>query len=236
LNNRIWLSTNSNDDYLIAIEYTRGELGIPSDKKCMLVEHEPNKHILKIDYNLNGIWMYERIINNVKFFQIELPNGGLKIDSPGEPQIPQEGLFIAVPNIISNLKINLINKYSKFYQLDYHLIPIIKQTKTLDENFKLADIYKNDIYYPEYIFQNLGFQKISGINVIHLMLYPLQYSPKYRKIKLFYNFSLKISYNIIEKSKISKTYISDSQKRRIRIPPTFKDSILNLDNLIKDDF
>jgi hypothetical protein len=175
---------------------------------------------LKVHYTTQGAWE-----GTVKEFQlVEVPNTST-IDQEGAPSIPKDGIFVAVPSNAEDIQIKVINKSFKHLDHQLNLLPVPKQF--IEEEFKEVyepdpSIYSLDDQFPGKDFDYLGLKQISGINVVHLLVYLGQYRPKSRSLDLVESMILEISY----KSPVSQ----DTAIKPKNIPDT--DLILGLDLLI----
>lgn len=228
-----WLSFRGTGSDLEVIEEKDDEWGSVTQKSSELVKTETaNYYSIKITYKMPGIFKQERIIQDDAFSQIEIPNAGQMLNSPGSPQIPQEGLFVAVPDNAEDIEVSVINSESKTYEMDNDLLPIPEPTRDAPPELKKDETYEKDEYYPGTLFKNLGERKIGEVNALQIMVFPVQYNPKTRKIDVYSVIKLEVKYKIPKSRFRGGFRSSPGSGRKKRVPKMYKDNILNLENVI----
>lgn len=228
-----WLSFRGADPTLKVIEEKDDEWGSVTKKSSELIKGESGDyHKIKITYSMLGIWEQIRgkIDNDQEFAQIEIPSGGQMLESPGSPQMPQEGLFVAIPDDAKDIEIEVEDSESKEYDMDKEIMPTQEPTKDATLKLEKDEIYEKDEFYPGVLFKNLGPRKIGEVNTLQIMIYPVQYNPQANKIQVYSKIELEIKYKT-PKSTFRGGYRSPPPSRKRRVPKMYKESILNLDNI-----
>lgn len=200
----------------------RGPEGSGPQKSSMLVEKEAKK--IKVIYETKGMW---NIAGESDFEEIEVPTVGQNLE-PGEPALPQEGIYVALPAGATVSDIKVIKTEKKTIKLNKKLKPA--PTPTLDEHtppeyIPNSDIYERDEVFPGVLYKDLGMTKLGDVNVLHLMICPVQYYPRTNKVDLYQRIELEISYE-------AETFRgAPTRGGRKRVPPGYEDQILNFDNV-----
>jgi len=200
----------------------RGPEGSGPQKSSMLVEKEAKK--IKVTYETKGMW---NIAGESNFDEIEVPNVGQNLE-PGEPALPQEGIYIALPAGATVSEIKVVKEEKKTIKLNKKLKPA--PTPTFDEHeppqyIPKTDIYEKDEVFPGVLYKDLGKTQLGDVNVLHLMVYPVQYYPHSNKVDLYQRIELEISYELGTLRAIP------TRGGRKRIPSGYEDQILNMDNI-----
>ena len=84
-----------------------GSEGTAPQKKSMLVQKE--KSVIKVTYETKGLW---DIKSEPNFEEIQVPNVGQNLE-PGEPALPQEGLYIGIPTGATVSDIRVVKEQKK---------------------------------------------------------------------------------------------------------------------------
>jgi len=228
--NKKWLSFRGASPNLMVIEEKDDEWGSVTFKKSELIKSEEGDYYkISITYSMAGIWAQLKQRKDQQFMQIEIPDAGLMLDNPGSPQIPQEGLFVAIPDDAKDIEVSIVGSESKVHELDAELMPVPEPTRDTPKEIVKNEIYEKNEFYPGYLFKNLGPQKIGNVNTLHIMIYPVQYNPKANKIEVYSKIQLEIKYRK-PKPKFRGGFRSTPSKKK-RVPKMFKDNLLNLENV-----
>ncbi|MHA1310447.1 MAG: C25 family peptidase propeptide domain-containing protein [Candidatus Helarchaeota archaeon] len=232
MTNKKWLSLRGTGTDLEVIEEKDDEWGSVTTKKTEFVESPTGDYYkITITYEMNGIWEQLKERKGQKFVQIEIPNGGLMLDMPGSPQIPQEGLLIALPHNAEVIDISITESQFKTHRIENELIPIPKPTRDIPLELTKNKTYDLDEFFPGHLFKDIGLQKIGDIKALQLIVYPVQYNPISRQLRIYSKIIFEIKYKK-KKSRFRGGLRSGVEKpRRKRIPQIYKDSLLNLENI-----
>lgn len=211
----------------------RGSEGVAPKKRSTLIEKETK--IIKVIYETEGLWDIEVPQADSTFEEIQIPNIGQTLE-PGEPSVPQEGLYVAIPDDSDILNIEVVSTKKKTFQLKYQMKPAPQPTT--DPSGKPEFIPKQEIYdlddaYPGILFKNLGPTELGDVQVLHLMMYPIQYYPASNIIELFKKIELEIAYEVSEapRSPLRGGPPTRGGRVRKRVPVGYEDQILNFDNI-----
>lgn len=201
----------------------RGPEGSGPQKSSILIDKETNK--IKVTYETKGLWNIAD--ESADFEEIEVPDVGKNME-PGEPALPQEGVYVALPAGATVSEIKVVKEEKKTIKLNKKLKP--GPTPTLDENeppqyIPNTDIYETDEAFPGVLYKDLGMTRLGDVNVLHLMIYPVQYHPRSNKLDLYQRIELEISY------KAGTLRGIPTRSGRKRVPAGYEDQILNFDNV-----
>ncbi|OPY53001.1 MAG: Peptidase family C25 [Methanosaeta sp. PtaU1.Bin112] len=119
--------------------------------------------------------------------------------APGLPALPQEGLFIAIPDDCEVKDIQIIDKKEKELEGEYLVLPASKPVHEGEKEIYIRDTatYESDEPYPGKYVELLGTANVAGRRVAHILIYPAQYRPKSKKLSLLES----IDFNIIYKTR-----------------------------------
>jgi hypothetical protein len=199
-----------------------GAEGTAPQKKSILVEKE--KSVIKVTYETKGFW---NIKSESKFEEIQVPDIGQNLE-PGEPALPQEGLYVGIPVGATISDIKVVNEQKKTIKLNEPVKPAATPTvdkRAAPEFIPKKDIYEKEDTFPGVLFKDLGIKQLGDVNVLHLMMFPVQYHPLSKTIDLYTKIELEITY---ERNALRAIPTRGGRKR---VPPGYEDQILNFDNI-----
>ncbi len=202
--------------------------GAEPKKKSKLIEKETS--IIKVIYETKGLW--DSIVHqtdDIAFENIEIPNIGQSLE-PGAPSLPQEGLYIAIPEGATITDIKVVSTKQKTFAITQPVKP--GPTPTTDKSappefIPKKEIYEQNVTFPGELYKNLGTQKMGDITVLHLMMYPVQYNPVANTIILYKKIELDVSYKSAER----RLRGAPTRGAKKRVPAGYEDQILNFDNI-----
>ncbi|MFX1297411.1 MAG: C25 family peptidase propeptide domain-containing protein [Promethearchaeota archaeon] len=203
--------------------------GIAPLKRSALVEKETS--VVKVTYEAKGFWDIEvQKTGDIIFDEVQMPNIGQNLE-PGEPSLPQEGLYVAIPKGATVIDVRVVKSKMKSFKLSHPVKPAPEPTTDpsgLPALNPKQSIYKKDIAFPGVLFKNLGTKQVGDINVVHLMLYPVQYHPTSNVIDLHKKIELEVEYEYSAKGPLRGPPTRGVRKR---VPTGYEDQILNFDNI-----
>ncbi len=206
----------------------RGSSGATPQKQSALIEKEIP--VIKVIYETKGLWDTEFQQN---FHEIQIPNAGQNLE-PGEPSLPQEGLYVAIPEGSKIIDIKVGNTQKKTFKLEKKVKPAPTATKDKRASPEFTpnqEIYDTDNAFPGVLFKNLGVERLGDIHVVHIMMYPVQYFPRSDKIDLYTRIELEISYELgAEKAPPMRGAPMRGGEKK-RVPSGYEDQVLNFDNV-----
>lgn len=203
--------------------------GAEPKKKSKLIEKE--KSIIKVKYETKGLWDIEvQQGEDLTFDEIQIPSAGQNLE-PGEPSVPQEGLYVGIPEGATVVDVRIAKSKQKTYTLSHQMKPAPTPTTDpsgMPELNPKQEIYEKDDAFPGVLFKNLGTKQLGDVKVLHLMMYPVQYHPVSNCIDLYSKIELEVEYEFgVEKAPLRGI----PSKSRKRVPTGYEDSILNFDNI-----
>jgi hypothetical protein len=187
----------------------------------------------QVTYEVNGAWKGIFTFANNKYDTLAVPRATVTNDE-GYPEIPQEGIFVALPIGASNVQVEVVQKKMQEVEGDWHLKPApkpITEKEYLEgkEEYKPnAKVYDSNKDYPGKDFDFLGLRSLEGVQVAHIMVFLAQYKPKTGKLSVVETMILEISYDVPPQS--------DAVPRARSVNPMLSDMILDYDNIQKATF
>jgi hypothetical protein len=160
---------------------------------------------LNITYTPEGMWykeMERQIADfDTKVFTLEMPDSGV-ILKPGEPMLPIEGLFIALPEGAELVDIKVTNTDSFEFPGELNVIPAPEPTLDTGMEYDRKEpefkpkkaIYGKDKAYPGKVFEQVGIDYIGSVKILHLIMYPLHFKPKSKQLIIYDQIDLAVEY------------------------------------------
>jgi len=168
---------------------------------------------LLVDFEIPGMITTKVIENGTHYQKIEIPNEGL-MSEVGKPQLPVIRRYLEVPNDV-HLSVNI--EHSEFTDLSGYEIypaqePIVSMVTNETPEFAIdSSLYSKDDYYPS---DNAFVEKpvvFRGHRIVSLDVYPVQYNPVLKRIKLYSKIEVRIDYD-------QPAQIEEIEKRLISEP------------------
>lgn len=154
-----------------------------------------------VSYTLNGLWMGKEKIGRIEYDVLELPGGGAT-EIEGQPELPTEGLFVALPKGATNVSVKVASATREIQKQKYLIKPVPKQITEIEliEGKVVTNIiessYNNAKLYPGKEVEFIGLKEVDDVTVAHLMVYPVQYKASEKQITLIKQMQLEISYTL----------------------------------------
>ncbi len=204
--------------------------GTAPKKKSKLIAKETNT--VRINYETKGFWDIEiQPSTDSVWDELQIPDIGQNLE-PGEPALPQEGLYVAIPDDATVKNVKVIGSKKETYKLSHQVKPAPEPTTDPSAPPELSpkkEIYEKDETFPGILFNNRGVTQLGDVNVVHLMIYPVQYQPVSNTIELYKNIELEIEYEVGAKE--APPMRGAPRRSRRRVPAGYKDQILNFENI-----
>lgn len=181
-----------------------------------------------VTYALGGLWQGAFTFRNQNYDTLAAPRGGA-VTEEGAPELPQEGIFVAVPNGATNISVRLVRKTMQ--QLDgvWRVKPAPKPITEAEyiagkEEYRpRPEIYDSDNEYPGKDFDYLGLKSLEGVPVAHVLIYLAQYKPRSGSLSVVKSMTLEIGYDVPPQT--------DAVPRARSLEPMLGDMILDFDNV-----
>lgn len=178
----------------------------------------------QIKYKLNGLWEESTIYNNISYSALSLSEtGNMQIE--GAPSLPQEGLFVAIPENARFKELHILNHELAEIDGEYLILPAPKPVHEGEEMQYIPneEIYDSDHPFPGKLAEYIGTTYVGGIKVAHIMLYLAQYVPVEKKISILHSIDLEITFETADES-------TDKPLRTIKANQIFTSYILGYNN------
>ncbi|MHA1275566.1 MAG: C25 family peptidase propeptide domain-containing protein [Candidatus Helarchaeota archaeon] len=204
-------------------------------KKSKLIEKETS--VIKVKYETKGFWDIDVPVEGKgTYAELQIPNIGQNLE-PGEPAVPQEGLYVAIPEGATVKNISILKTKKKTYKLKNKIKPAPEPTTDPSGVPALnpkQEIYEKDEAYPGFLFNNLGVKQVGDVTVVHLMMYPVQVYPMSNTVDLYSTIELGVEYELAEKAppiRGGPPMRGIPTRGRKRVPEGYDEEILNFDNV-----
>lgn len=209
----------------------KSEGSVPQ-KQSKLIEKETT--VIKVKYETKGLWNIDIAKDDITYQELQIPDIGQNIE-PGEPSLPQEGLYVAIPDDATVTDIKVSDTRKKVFKLSNPVKPAPQPTTDpsgAPELVPKQEIYDLEDAYPGVLFKNIGVTDVGDVQVVHLMMYPVQYYPAKNEIELYTKIEVEITYELgAAKAPPMRGAPPTRGGRKRRVPAGYEDQILNFDNI-----
>jgi len=153
----------------------------------------------------------------------------------GKPQLPFRIVHLVLPSGKEISRITIISKESEYLEGKYSIYPaqppqILSRPANEIEFVKPSkEIYESSQAYPDEIVKIAKRGYLSGYNIGSLLIYPLQYIPKEKKLIFHSKIEIEISYKDTEKLPIHFSKRTDFAETILK--ETIKDLVKNSDDV-----
>ena len=149
----------------------------------------------KISYKVRGMWRDIFAFKDTAYDTLKIPDAG-RMQIEGAPEIPQEGLFVAIPENAEVKEVKIINKKENELTGEYYVLPASKPILEGEEpeHIPKKEIYESDESFPGKDIEFIGTKHVAGRKVAHIILYLVQYKPKSKKVKALESIDLEVIY------------------------------------------
>ncbi|MBU0559471.1 MAG: hypothetical protein KJ799_08560 [Bacteroidetes bacterium] len=178
-----------------------------------------------LEISISGIESSKRIEENNTYDVIKFPGYNTTLEI-GKPQLPAIRELLAIPDF-TNYKFSIVDS-SVITLTNYNVFPF--QTPVPEgekEEFSIDELfYKQDNFFPNNVFEldNRGIWR--DIQVSTLSIFPIQYNPKTKTLRIFQKVVVKIDFEQVTGSAFVR-----EKSISIEWEKTFKNSIINFDFL-----
>ena len=186
------------------------------------------KESTRIVYEVGGVWKGTFDVGDKKYDTVAAPGAALSTEE-GAPEIPQEGIYVAVANGAANVKVKVVEREMTAAKGAWKLKPAPKPITEEEyvagkEQIKpKKTIYDSDKEYPGKDFDFLGVKMLEGVTVVHLIVYLAQYKPASGALSLVKKMVIEISYDVPAHT--------DAFVKRRAVESTLSDLILDYKNV-----
>ena len=182
----------------------------------------------QIVYEVGGVWKGTFEVGAKKYDTVAAPGAALSTEE-GAPEIPQEGIYVAVANGATNVKVKVVEKEMSVAKGIWKLKPVPKPITEEEyvagkEQIKPKKaVYDSDKEYPGRDFDFLGVKMLEGVTVVHLIVYLAQYKPVSGVLSLVKKMVIEVSYDVPPHT--------DAFVKRRAVAPMLSDLILDYKNV-----
>jgi hypothetical protein len=185
---------------------------------------EENKNSITVHYDFPGYSLTDVKRNGVDYKLVKIPGFGLTTDV-GSPALPVRSDKVAIP-AGSEGSVTIVKV--KFIELDNIIIYPVQQI--LPDGDPVTSInwkedrnsYSQDAFMPQDIVVIRKVQKLRGTPLAFIEIYPVQYNPVQKKIKIYSEIVYRIEFHPDAKKKLS-----DTDLRAAKINPCLQNIIIN---------
>lgn len=160
-----------------------------------------SSNTVMVSYELNGLWTGKEKIGRVEYTAFELPGGG-STEEVGMPELPKEGIFVAVPRGAGNIAVKVLSATREIQKEKYLVKPVpapvteiqLIEGKTATPVNEAA--YTSARMYPGTEVEFIGLKEVDDVTVAHIMVYPVQYKASLNQVTLIRQMQIEISYTL----------------------------------------
>lgn len=149
----------------------------------------------RVKYQARGMWQDTLSYEGADFDTLKAPSAG-RMQVPGAPEIPQEGLFVAVPANAEVKGVQVISKKERELSGKFTILPASKPVieGVKPEHIPDPQIYDSDEPFPGKYVELLGEKHVAGRKVAHILVYLAQFRPKSKKVTALQSIELEVTY------------------------------------------
>lgn len=179
----------------------------------------------RITVELKGFWKDILSHKGVDYDVLKSLDSGLG-QQEGFPALPQEGVFVAIPENAIFKELKIIDKKETELKGSFKILPAPKPVFEEEdlEYTPSKKAYESDDLYPGKIAEYLDTKYVAGEKVVHLMVYLAQYRAKSQKVYALNSVEIEIIYET------SKDAI-DEKKAKKKLHSHLKKLILDADSI-----
>ena len=149
----------------------------------------------RVSYQLKGLWQDMLSYEGTEYDTFDTIDSGY-MQEVGAPRVPQEGVYVAIPENAVVKDVKVIEKTQKELEGTFHVLPAAKPVfeEEKEEYIPNKEIYESEDLYPGRPIDFLGTKRVGGRQVAHILIYLFQYRPKSGKIIALESVELEIVY------------------------------------------
>jgi hypothetical protein len=155
-----------------------------------------NMREVVVDLKIPGMHVRERKEKGVTYQLVKIGKAG-HTTQIGKPELPMIGRFLAVPTG-ARAAVQVVDYTFKEIK-DYHIYPAQEPQPEVKDapvrGFKIdGQLYRRNAFYPAEIVQLEGPVIIRGYSVVILRVFPVQFNPAKKRIRVYANIKLKVTF------------------------------------------
>jgi hypothetical protein len=153
----------------------------------------------QVSYRMKGLWHDSAPFGSSGQSLFDLPEAGY-ISRPGAPMLIQEGLFVALPAGAIFNAVEVVKAEPFPVEGTFDILPVPQPAVESEPLRFIRDesIYASNEAYPANTVEYIDTKNIMGVNCAHLAVYPVQYRPLDKKITVYTNIEIKVSYHFTD--------------------------------------
>jgi hypothetical protein len=152
------------------------------------------------------------------FTRISLPNCR-SLARVGAPELPQKGISLVIPQDVKVEGVKILSYKKEVLDGEYFIYPTQEEIPIGYPQAPFVEpdplIYDSDSPYPGKIMEVTGDGYMEGFHLVHILVYPLEYIPKERKLHLYTDIEFEIEYVDVKRSYFQPTRIGESTIRKV---------------------
>jgi len=131
------------------------------------------------------------------YTRIQLPDCR-SLTQVGAPELPRKGISLVIPQDVEVEGVKILSYKKELIEGEFYLYPIQEKVPIGFPPAPFAErdplIYDSNSPYPGKIMEVTGDGYMEGFHLVHLLVYPLEYIPKQRKLYLYTDIDFEILY------------------------------------------
>ena len=153
---------------------------------------------LQIAYEFHGYWEETLVCQGEKYCKIEIEGGG-HLQTVGAPNLPQEGIYVNIPENAKFLNLQVGECHEKTIEVEYPIAPNPLPALEGEELLYRKDstIYDSGSLFPAEVAVFSAVRRIGGVKVVHILVNPVRYYPVQRQLQVVETMILKITLSLI---------------------------------------
>jgi len=181
----------------------------------------------RIKVTVPGFWKEKFIYQEVDYDILSTVDSA-QIPDEGSPSLPQEGVFIAIPNNAIFKELKVIDKSIKALDGKFNILPAPKPVLEGEEleYIENKELYNSDQLFPKEIATYIDTKTLGGKKVVHIMLYLAQYLATMKTVYAVQSLELEIVYETPKGLKVD-------QNRQKDLPLYLKNLVLDAASIPK---
>ncbi len=148
-----------------------------------------------VRYVLKGLWQDTLSHRGSDYSSFDMLDSG-HMQEAGAPQIPQEGLYVAIPENATFKELKVLDVTEEELDEKHNFLPAPKPVFEGEEveYEPLPEIYESDERFPGKHAEYLATRHVSGHQVVHIMIYLAQYTPKSQRVLVLKSLEFEVLY------------------------------------------
>ncbi|MFX1517702.1 MAG: C25 family cysteine peptidase [Promethearchaeota archaeon] len=137
----------------------------------------------------------------------------------GAPELPQKGISLVLPQNVKVEGVRILSYQRELIEGEFYLYPTQEKVPIGYPPAPFAQpdplIYESDLPYPGKIMEVTGDGYMEGFHLVHVLVYPIEYIPKQRKLYLYTDIEFEIEYVDAKRDYFQPTRIGESSINKL---------------------